>query len=725
MALFNNFPYTDLNDINLDYTLQKLESLYTRGEQLYSTLTTWQQATDAELEQWKAATESSLALWKTQTENSIDTKIQLLTAAINTAFTELRTQLEAHIAEIETTAVNAASAASASATAAAGAASAASINNEQSKEWAIGETLEGDPVPDTNPAYENNAKYYADLLGQETEQIDQNTADITDLKSAIDKLSDGKIGYQLVNNSYITTSGVITPYNGWSRTEYLHCDEYAKLKVIVSDISDSQYNAFYDANQTFISKFTVLKNTVNTFDIPANAVYFICSNNTTAMGKYEFRLEDSRIKNELESFETEETAYRATISEYKNVSTAVSTFPGVEKMSGVSASASTTAIRLNTLATMDTYVLFLDNDVSLYFSSDTIAQADYLAICKIDNAVSGETTISGTNGARYRNLDSNLPTSASPLSLAKGSAIAITVNTGTDVSVVTNGIMRTLSDYMLLSQTQLNQIVTDYNYITFNGNQFTFDMGDYKLYINHQTNNEIRQDVWRVARGTIVSNGTEYDMWNGSDADGVVILDGESDFLGGLHGDELTTKTTCFIDGIEHPISTAFNKKEFTNFNLYVESDVYHCIDSTESSTKAFTRNKIITINENGCSITNYWKAVSSVNVKTAYMGMLSVAKSLVTDYSMNSDSAIRDNETLYPGASYCNKAKMQLSTGNVVEYSMTDGSGQSPWGYGHVYSGTGVSNRVKAYFAEIYEDTYRTLNSGDIIRACSTMKVY
>lgn len=185
MALFNNFPYTDLNDINLDYTLQKLESLYTRGEQLYSTLTTWQQATDAELEQWKAATESSLALWKTQTENSIDNKIQLLTAAINTAFTELRTQLEAHIAEIETTAVNAASAASDSATAAAGAASAASINNEQSKEWAIGETLEGDPVPDTNPAYENNAKYYADLLGQETEQIDQNTADITDLKSAL------------------------------------------------------------------------------------------------------------------------------------------------------------------------------------------------------------------------------------------------------------------------------------------------------------------------------------------------------------------------------------------------------------------------------------------------------------------------------------------------------------------------------------------------------------
>lgn len=167
MALFNNFPYTDLNDINLDYTLQKLESLYTRGEQLYSTLTTWQQATNAELEQWKAATESSLALWKTQTENSIDNKIQLLTAAINTAFTELRTQLEAHIAEIETTAVNAASAASDSATAAAGSATAAAGSASDAAGSA------------------SDAADTAESLSESLDQIATNTSDINNLKGAI------------------------------------------------------------------------------------------------------------------------------------------------------------------------------------------------------------------------------------------------------------------------------------------------------------------------------------------------------------------------------------------------------------------------------------------------------------------------------------------------------------------------------------------------------------
>lgn len=221
MALFNNFPYTDLNDINLDYTLQKLESLYTRGEQLYNSLTTWQQTTDAELEQWKASTEYTLSVWKTRTENSIDNKIQLLTAAINASFTELRTQLEAHIAEIETTAVNAASDASASATAAAGAASAASINNEQSKEWAIGETLEGDPVPSTNPAYKNNAKYYADLLGQETEQIDTNTADIADLKRAvtnIDNLAPNNANAEFTWVTGGSWSGAVGAQLSWDTT---------------------------------------------------------------------------------------------------------------------------------------------------------------------------------------------------------------------------------------------------------------------------------------------------------------------------------------------------------------------------------------------------------------------------------------------------------------------------------------------------------------------------
>lgn len=256
MALFNNFPYTDLNDINLDYTLQKLESLYTRGEQLYSTLTTWQQATNAELEQWKAATESSLALWKTQTENSIDNKIQLLTAAINTAFTELRTQLEAHIAEIETTAVNAASAASDSATAAAGSATAAAGSASDAAASATAAAGSASDAADT-----------AESLSESLDQIATNTSDINNLKGAIDEQTDilkFNDNYPLDGSAegtrYINYStgelGAASTATTYSHTDYIDVHTFTKIlyKRIASTADSPNYGvAFYDSEKHFLS----------------------------------------------------------------------------------------------------------------------------------------------------------------------------------------------------------------------------------------------------------------------------------------------------------------------------------------------------------------------------------------------------------------------------------------------------------------------------------------
>ena len=175
MGLFNKFPYTDLNSINLDYTLNKLNDLYERGEALYTQLQTWQAETTEDLASWKADVEAGLAEWKTATEGSLDTKFQQLTTAINTAFSDLETQLEAHIAEIETTAVNAASAASASATAAAGSASDAA----DSATAAAGSA--------------SDAEDTAESLSESLDQIATNASDITDLKSAKDLMTDAMV----------------------------------------------------------------------------------------------------------------------------------------------------------------------------------------------------------------------------------------------------------------------------------------------------------------------------------------------------------------------------------------------------------------------------------------------------------------------------------------------------------------------------------------------------
>lgn len=66
----------------------------------------------------------------------------------------------------------------------------------EAESWAVGQR-DGQDVPSTDPAYENNAKYYAEQAAQiaedisdVTDQVDQNTADITQINSNISELKE-------------------------------------------------------------------------------------------------------------------------------------------------------------------------------------------------------------------------------------------------------------------------------------------------------------------------------------------------------------------------------------------------------------------------------------------------------------------------------------------------------------------------------------------------------
>lgn len=72
MGLFNNFPYTNLHDLNLDWAIDQLKSLFTRGEALYAQLQSWKDTTDAELAAWKASTMAGIQAWETQLLTSIN-----------------------------------------------------------------------------------------------------------------------------------------------------------------------------------------------------------------------------------------------------------------------------------------------------------------------------------------------------------------------------------------------------------------------------------------------------------------------------------------------------------------------------------------------------------------------------------------------------------------------------------------------------------------------------
>ena len=103
---------------------------------------------------------------------------------------------------------------------------------------------------------------------------------VVDLKSALQALSLGRLDYPLVPNSYVTISGDILSYNGWSRTDYIPVGKYQTLTTISS--ARSEYNCFYNENKEFVSFFRVYT-TETSVNVPDNAVYVIFSNTNAGM----------------------------------------------------------------------------------------------------------------------------------------------------------------------------------------------------------------------------------------------------------------------------------------------------------------------------------------------------------------------------------------------------------------------------------------------------------
>ena len=253
--------------------------------------------------------------------------------------------------------------------------------------------------------------------------------------------------------------------------------------------------------------------------------------------------------------------------------------------------------------------------------------------------------------------------------------------------------------------------------------KLTIQMGKLKYIVQEYNNNSIRAHLWRTNACYIDDNGTDVTLWEGSDSDGVVGIQGEDDFIGGYHGDETQTVFKIFIDGVEYAINTTFENKPFHEIVLYATSNVYHCNTSSTPDAVAFIRNKIIKFNKDGYTVENYWTAQENLSVGVAYMGMLSVQKkvgntdtALITGYSAN-------NDYLY----------MDSSNGKSDDPAMTDVLFNTKYGDigiriesvtpANLYRGK-VQNyttvRLKAYFAPIGVNA--DISQGDIIRSRATI---
>lgn len=259
-------------------------------------------------------------------------------------------------------------------------------------------------------------------------------------------------------------------------------------------------------------------------------------------------------------------------------------------------------------------------------------------------------------------------------------------------------------------------------HLTKTATNIIIDMGKLRYTVSHFTDNNIRVDVWRIARCDANINGSYAPVWQLSDADGVIMIDGEDDFLGGYHGDELQTAMHIFVDGVEIG-ETDTADTDFTELMMYIESDVYHCNTSSKADVVAFKRNKIIKFNADGYTVENCWTAQEALNIKHVYLGMLSVQKYVNNDpnqimingYHCNHDYILRDINTTTSGNSAVTDVVFNTVFGDIG-MKLSNNVSTLPYNGFVVDYPTASIKRLKAYF----ENTSTTISAGDIIRGKS-----
>lgn len=100
-----------------------------------------------------------------------------------------------------------------------------------------------------------------------------------------------KYNPKIVTGEYIVqATGAFAPSENWSRTEKMPCIGFDKLFFICSRPND--YNAWYDKDGNFISKFAIGSSGTlpgTTVSVPSNACYFALSNLTADMNNTEVR----------------------------------------------------------------------------------------------------------------------------------------------------------------------------------------------------------------------------------------------------------------------------------------------------------------------------------------------------------------------------------------------------------------------------------------------------
>lgn len=114
----------------------------------------------------------------------------------------------------------------------------------------------------------------------------------------------------------------------------------------------------------------------------------------------------------------------------------------------------------------------------------------------------------------------------------------------------------------------------------------------------------------------------------GADLEGVVLLNGDTDHIGGVHGDEIATELFMFIDGRLLTFSE-ITELECNEIKFLVKSHITH----QDSQTVCMEKTKQTSFDRDGVHIRCFWTALEELSICSVRSCMMSVQKEGITHY--------------------------------------------------------------------------------------------
>ena len=146
---------------------------------------------------------------------------------------------------------------------------------------------------------------------------------------------------------------------------------------------------------------------------------------------------------------------------------------------------------------------------------------------------------------------------------------------------------------------------------------------------------DINLHTWKMDH-VHVSDASFADLYevsnSGADQEGVLKIEGEADYIGGVHGDEQYTDMVLFIDGAETTLSEMNATVYCDEIKFCVASDIFHANASCEDD-PVFKKTKMTTFDKDGVHVQNTWVPQEVVTLTHVRGILLSVSKSVITRY--------------------------------------------------------------------------------------------